>query len=71
MATIYQPFTSRENEIAHLLAQGRSQPEIAQALQIKLSSLNARVSGLKRKTFCDDTISLIVYLYRKGYGQQQ
>lgn len=70
MATIYAPLTPREKDVAHRLARGYSQKEIASELGLNIKTILRLIDRLRMKTFMDSTSRLIVYLYRNGYGQQ-
>ena len=58
--------TPREMEVLHLVAQGRSNAEIAEALVITERTVKAHVSNLLSKLHLSDRTQAAVYAWREG-----
>ncbi|EFL23802.1 response regulator, two-component system [Streptomyces himastatinicus ATCC 53653] len=60
------PLTPRELEVLRLIADGRSNSEIAAALQISQETVKTFVSRILTKLDLRDRVQAVVYAYRQG-----
>jgi DNA-binding NarL/FixJ family response regulator len=60
------PLTGREREVLQLVAQGRTNKEIAHLLSISIKTVETHRSALMRKLDLHDTASLVRYAIRRG-----
>jgi len=58
--------TEREKEVLLLIAEGRSNKEIADELHISIKTVKTHVSNLLMKCELEDRTQLAVYAHRKG-----
>jgi DNA-binding NarL/FixJ family response regulator len=61
-------FTSREREVLQLMAEGRSNQQIADQLFISVKTVEAHRSNMMRKLGVTNKTDLIKYAYRKGWA---
>ncbi|GIQ64457.1 DNA-binding response regulator [Paenibacillus cisolokensis] len=59
--------TEREKEVLLLIAEGRSNKEIAEELHISIKTVKTHVSNLLMKCELEDRTQLAVYAHRKGW----
>jgi NarL family two-component system response regulator LiaR len=59
--------TDREKEVLLLIAEGRSNKEIADELHISIKTVKTHVSNLLMKCELEDRTQLAVYAHRKGW----
>lgn len=59
-------FTVREKEVLLLIADGKSNKEIADELHISIKTVKTHVSNLLMKCALDDRTQLAIYAHRKG-----
>ncbi|WP_274652405.1 response regulator [Paenibacillus humicola] len=59
--------TEREKEVLLLIAEGRSNKEIADELHISIKTVKTHVSNLLMKCELEDRTQLAVYAHRKGW----
>jgi DNA-binding NarL/FixJ family response regulator len=62
----YELLTNREREILHLLAEGRSNKEVANTLNLSLYTVETHRSNILEKLNLHSTPELILYAVRKG-----
>src|SRR5262245_44765373 len=62
----YELLTAREREILHLLAEGKSNKEIATLLQLSLFTVETHRRNLQEKLNLHGVAELILYAVRKG-----
>jgi DNA-binding NarL/FixJ family response regulator len=62
----YDLLTSRETEVLQLLAEGRSNKEVASELGIGLSTVETHRSNLMQKLNLHNTAEIVLYAVRKG-----
>jgi DNA-binding NarL/FixJ family response regulator len=62
----YELLTAREREILHLLAEGKSNKEIASLLNLKLFTVETHRRNLQEKLNLHSLAELILYAVRKG-----
>ena len=62
----YELLTDREKEILHLLAEGRSNKEVATLLTLGLSTVETHRSNLMQKLNLHNTAEIVLYAVRKG-----
>lgn len=62
----YQLLTAREREILHLLAEGKSNKEIASLLNLSLFTIETHRRNLQEKLNLHSLAELILYAVRKG-----
>ena len=61
--------TDREKEVLLLIAEGRSNKEIADELHISIKTVKTHVSNLLMKCELEDRTQLAVYAHRKGWAK--
>ncbi|MEO0409418.1 MAG: response regulator transcription factor, partial [Cyanobacteria bacterium P01_A01_bin.135] len=61
------PLTDRELEVLKLIVEGRSNPEIAAALYISLSTVKAHIRSVMNKLAVDDRVQVAVVALRSGW----
>ena len=59
--------TSREKEVLLLIADGKSNKEIAEELHISIKTVKTHVSNLLMKCGLEDRTQLAIYAHRKGW----
>lgn len=59
--------TSREKEVLLLIADGKSNKEIAEELHISIKTVKTHVSNLLMKCELEDRTQLAIYAHRKGW----
>ena len=62
----YHLLTDREKEVLHLLAEGRSNKEVATLLDLGLSTVETHRSNLMQKLNLHNTAEIVLYAVRKG-----
>jgi DNA-binding NarL/FixJ family response regulator len=62
----YHLLTDREKEVLHLLAEGRSNKEVATVLDVGLSTVETHRSNLMQKLNLHNTAEIVLYAVRKG-----
>jgi two-component system, NarL family, response regulator NreC len=62
----YELLTAREREVLHLLAEGKSNKEVASILGLSLYTIETHRSNLLQKLNLKGTAELILYAVRKG-----
>lgn len=66
-----EDLTDRELEVTQLVAQGRSNHEIAQELVISEKTVKSHVSNILSKLHLDDRTQLAIYAIKKGLVDQE
>lgn len=66
---LYQELTKREKEVLLLLAEGKSNQEIADELFITLKTVKTHVSNILSKLEVDDRTKAAIYAYQHGLIQ--
>jgi len=61
----YELLTDREKEVLHLLAEGRSNKEVATQLDVGLSTVETHRSNLMQKLNLHSTAEIVLYAMRK------
>jgi NarL family two-component system response regulator LiaR len=61
------PLTGRETEIVRLIAEGRSNTEIAEHVHLALGTVKAHVADVLSKLSASDRAHAAVIAYRRGY----
>jgi len=62
----YHLLTDREKEVLHLLAEGRSNKEVATVLDVGLSTVETHRANLMQKLNLHNTAEIVLYAVRKG-----
>jgi DNA-binding NarL/FixJ family response regulator len=62
----YHLLTDREKEVLHLLAEGRSNKEVAALLDLGLSTIETHRANLMQKLNLHNTAEVVLYAVRKG-----
>jgi two-component system, NarL family, response regulator NreC len=62
----YHLLTDREREVLHLLAEGRSNKEVATLLELGLSTVETHRANLMQKLNLHNTAEIVLYAVRKG-----
>jgi two-component system response regulator NreC len=62
----YDLLTDREKEILHLLAEGRSNKEVATLLDVGVSTVETHRANLMQKLNLHSTAEIVLYAVRKG-----
>ncbi|HEY5616412.1 MAG TPA: response regulator transcription factor [Vicinamibacterales bacterium] len=62
----YHLLTDREKEVLHLLAEGRSNKEVATLLDVGLSTVETHRANLMQKLNLHNTAEIVLYAVRKG-----
>jgi len=62
----YCLLTDREREVLHLLAEGRSNKEVATLLELGLSTVETHRANLMQKLNLHNTAEIVLYAVRKG-----
>lgn len=62
-------FTVREKEVLLLIADGKSNKEIADELHISIKTVKTHVSNLLMKCALEDRTQLAIYAHRKGWAE--
>ena len=62
----YHLLTDREKEVLHLLAEGRSNKEVATLLNVGVSTVETHRSNLMQKLDLHNTAEIVLYAVRKG-----
>jgi DNA-binding NarL/FixJ family response regulator len=62
----YHLLTDREKEVLHLLAEGRSNKEVATLLSLGLSTVETHRANLMQKLNLHNTAEIVLYAVRKG-----
>jgi two-component system, NarL family, response regulator NreC len=62
----YHLLTDREKEVLHLLAEGRSNKDVATLLDLGLSTVETHRANLMQKLNLHNTAEIVLYAVRKG-----
>ena len=62
----YHLLTDREKEVLHLIAEGRSNKEVATVLDLSLSTVETHRANLMQKLNLHNTAEVVLYAVRKG-----
>jgi len=62
----YELLTDRERQVLHLLAEGRSNKEVAALLDVGLSTVETHRGNLMQKLSLHSTAEIVLYAVRKG-----
>jgi DNA-binding NarL/FixJ family response regulator len=62
----YHLLTDREKEVLHLLAEGRSNKDVAMQLDLGVSTVETHRSNLMQKLNLHNTAEIVLYAVRKG-----
>jgi two-component system, NarL family, response regulator NreC len=62
----YHLLTSREKEVLHLLASGRSNKEVATILDVGVSTVETHRANMMQKLGLHNTAEIVLYAVRKG-----
>ena len=62
----YPLLTDREKEVLQLLAEGRSNKEVASELDLSLSTVETHRANLMQKLNLHNTAEIVLYAVRKG-----
>jgi two-component system, NarL family, response regulator NreC len=62
----YHLLTDREKEVLHLLAEGRSNKEVATLLDVSVSTVETHRGNLMQKLSLHNTAEIVLYAVRKG-----
>jgi DNA-binding NarL/FixJ family response regulator len=62
----YDLLTDREKEVLQLLAEGRSNKEVASLLDLGLSTVETHRANLMQKLNLHNTAEIVLYAVRKG-----
>jgi DNA-binding NarL/FixJ family response regulator len=62
----YHLLTDREKEVLQLLAEGRSNKDVAQMLDVGLSTVETHRANLMQKLNLHNTAEIVLYAVRKG-----
>jgi len=62
----YHLLTDREKEVLQLLAEGRTNKEVAQALDVGVSTIETHRANLMQKLGLHNTAEIVLYAVRKG-----
>jgi two-component system, NarL family, response regulator NreC len=62
----YDLLTDREKEVLHLLAEGRSNKEVATVLDVGVSTVETHRANLMQKLNLHSTAEIVLYAVRKG-----
>lgn len=62
----YHLLTDREKEVLHLLAEGRSNKEVATLRDLGLSTVETHRANLMQKLNLHNTAEIVLYAVRKG-----
>jgi DNA-binding NarL/FixJ family response regulator len=62
----YHLLTDREKEVLHLLAEGRSNKEVATLLDLGVSTVETHRANLMQKLNLHNTAEIVLYAVRKG-----
>jgi DNA-binding NarL/FixJ family response regulator len=62
----YHLLTSREKEVLQLLAEGRSNKEVAAEIAVELSTVQTHRANLMQKLSLHNTAEIVLYAVRKG-----
>jgi two-component system response regulator NreC len=62
----YHLLTDREKEVLHLLAEGRSNKEVATLLDLGVSTVETHRANLMQKVNLHNTAEIVLYAVRKG-----
>ncbi len=66
LADSYHLLTDREREVLQLLAEGRSNKEVAQLLDLGVSTVETHRANLMQKLNLHNTAEIVLYAVRKG-----
>jgi two-component system response regulator NreC len=66
LADSYELLTSREKEVLQLLAEGRTNKEVATTLELGLSTVETHRANLMQKLNLHNTAEIVLYAVRKG-----
>lgn len=63
---LYEELTNREREVLDLIAQGKSNQEIAEILFITLKTVKTHVSNILAKLGVEDRTQAAIYAFKHG-----
>ena len=66
---LHEDLTNREHEILMLIAQGKSNREIADELFITLKTVKTHVSNILAKLDVDDRTQAVIYAFQHGLAK--
>ena len=66
---LHEDLTNREHEILMLIAQGKSNQEIADELFITLKTVKTHVSNILAKLDVDDRTQAAIYAFQHGLAK--
>lgn len=66
-----EDLTVREKEVLLLIAEGKTNKDIADELHISIKTVKTHVSNLLMKCALEDRTQLAIYAHRKGWAQKQ
>ena len=67
----YTDLTEREQEVLRLIAQGRSNGEIAAELAISEKTVKGHVSNVLGKLYLEDRTQAAIYAWREGFVRRE
>jgi DNA-binding NarL/FixJ family response regulator len=65
--TPFEPLTAREREVIRLIAEGKANKEIAEALFVSVRTVESHRASIIRKLSLKSTADLVKYAMQKGY----
>ncbi|MBO2453462.1 response regulator transcription factor [Actinomadura barringtoniae] len=65
-----EPLTARERDVVRLLAQGRTNAEIAAALFISTATVKTHVASIGRKVSARNRVGIAAWAWDTGYGRE-
>ncbi len=71
MGQKWESLTLREREVLGLLAEGKTDKEIAQALQVKVKTVENHVSRILEKLGVDSRTQAALWAVREGFVDQE
>ncbi|PGS53459.1 response regulator transcription factor [Bacillus sp. AFS041924] len=68
---LHDDLTAREQEVLHLMTEGKSNQEIADALFVSLKTVKTHVSNILTKLEVGDRTQAVIYAFRHGIVEQK
>lgn len=68
---LHDDLTAREQEVLHLMTEGKSNQEIADALYVSLKTVKTHVSNILTKLEVVDRTQAVIYAFRHGIVEQK
>ncbi|WP_088069718.1 response regulator transcription factor [Gottfriedia luciferensis] len=68
---LHDDLTAREQEVLHLMTEGKSNQEIADALFVSLKTVKTHVSNILTKLEVVDRTQAVIYAFRHGIVEQK